>query len=65
MASYRPRMMKKDEYESLKVLLEYSNHDERNHWIDVGKPDDHVYTHILRLQEYVDKCIRVPKGETE
>ena len=41
-------------YRSLSAILEYLCEDERKHWEELGKPDDHIYTHIQRVQTWAD-----------
>ncbi len=40
--------------ESLRNILDYLHDDEEKHWQETGKPDDHVFTDLVRVTRWLD-----------
>jgi hypothetical protein len=46
--------MSPDLLEALVKLLEYNYEDEKRNWEECGKPDNHIFTSIKKLMDYVN-----------
>lgn len=54
---YKPMPMRKDEYEALKITVEYNWPQEVKHWNMIGQPTEgHIYNSLDVLRGYLKKC---------
>ena len=45
-------------YRSLLAILAYLMPEERRHWEEDGKPNNHIYHHVRRLVEWADEVAK-------
>jgi len=41
--------------QDIKEILEWIEFDEKKNYIEGGKPKNHIYTHVLKVREWLDK----------
>lgn len=56
-SKYKPKPMRKDEFEALKDVRDYILATEYNHWNEVGRPtDNHIYVLGKAMDDYINRC---------
>jgi hypothetical protein len=50
--------MDKKTYRSVLAILAYLMPEEKRHWEEAGRPKDHIYLHVKRLDDW---CTEVAK----
>jgi hypothetical protein len=51
-------MMDNETYNSLCAVLDYLMPEEKRHWEEMGKPDDHIYLDVRRVDDWADEVAK-------
>jgi hypothetical protein len=57
--------MDKKTKEACQRIVIYLAQDEAKHWVEMGKPKEHIYKDVLTLAEYLDESLEFDAVETE
>lgn len=66
MIKYKPKPMKKAQFEALKQIRDYILVNEEAHWVEAGKPDtNHIYPLGKVMDDYIYSCEQFTNGDEE